>query len=200
MSFQIRREGFSKVDKREELGCRNRVAAGDRCRGFGKGPRISLAKCIQTDREGNLIPGEDSSEEQETPGGPQMGLGWRHGGEARAAGLRGMRSLAECFGRGQVSMEDSQADFIGCQALLHPSGLTIVFLRVIFVLNPLSSSPQRAPVFLPGPDWPSEAVLEHRQGPVVTRGWHHDGTWGRKWGPERGRKSWSELLAPTQLG
>lgn len=52
MSFQIRREGFSKVDKREELGCRNRVAAGDRCRGFGKGQGFPLQNAFkQTERE-----------------------------------------------------------------------------------------------------------------------------------------------------
>lgn len=95
-----------------------------------------------------------------------MGLGWRHGGgEARDSRTQREGSLAECFGRGQVSMEDCQADFIGCQALLHPSGLTIVFLRVIFVLGiPSAPAPKGPPSSCPGPDWPSEAVLGPGQG------------------------------------
>lgn len=40
------------VDKREGLGCRNGVATGDRCRGFGKGQGFPLQNAFkQTERE-----------------------------------------------------------------------------------------------------------------------------------------------------
>lgn len=111
--------------------------------------------------------------------------------------------MAECFGRGQVSMADSQADSTDCQALLHPRGLRIVFLGVIFCArNPLSSSPQRAPFLLP---WARMAIGGSSRAWARVPWWPgggtrvHDGTWGRNRGPERGRKSWSELWLP-QLG
>lgn len=62
-------------------------------------------------------------------------------------------------------MEDSQADSIGCQALLRPSGLRIVLLGVIFVLGIPSAPARKGPLSsCPGPDWPSEAVLGPGQG------------------------------------
>ena len=62
-------------------------------------------------------------------------------------------------------MEDSQADSIGCQALLHPSGLRIVLLGVIFVLGIPSAPAPKGPLSsCPGPDWTSEAVLGPGQG------------------------------------
>lgn len=121
-------EGFSKVDKREELG---QETGWLQVTGAGALGRDKDFPCkMHSNRQrGNLIPGSGLiGRAGDTRRGPQMGLGWRHGGgEARDSRTRRDGSLAECFGRGQVSMEDSQADFIGCQALLHPSGLTIVF-------------------------------------------------------------------------
>ena len=62
-------------------------------------------------------------------------------------------------------MEDSQADSIGCQALIHPSGLRIVLLGVIFVLGIPSAPAPKGPLSsCPGPDWLSEAVLGPGQG------------------------------------
>ena len=73
--------------------------------------------------------------------------------------------MAECFGRGQVSTADSQADSTDCQALLHPRGLRIVFLGVIFVLGiPSARAPKGPPSSCPGPEWPSEAALGPGQG------------------------------------
>lgn len=92
-----------RADKREGLGCRSRVAAGDRCRGFGKG-RDFPCKIHSNSQRGNPIPGRES-ELRGTPEGPPEGPRAGGMGEERweTAGQGGREDRMSPEGRGQGS-------------------------------------------------------------------------------------------------
>lgn len=71
------------MDQREELGTGAGPAAGDRCRGFGKGQGFSLQNAFkQTEREPD--PRKGIGRAGDTRGAPRGVQGWRdEGGEMR---------------------------------------------------------------------------------------------------------------------
>ena len=73
--------------------------------------------------------------------------------------------MAECFGRGQVSMADSQRIPQTVRPYSTPGVLELFFWELFFVLGiPSAPAPKVPPSSCPGPEWPLEAVLGPGQG------------------------------------
>lgn len=150
--------------KGRDFGAGTRVAAGDRCRGFGKGQGFALQNPFkQTSREPDPQGGtQNSMGHQMVPEGPRTGGREREEMTLRGRGKGGGRVLQVVT----ISRRLGQALF-----WLHPSGPRIALLQIISVLGiPLApASTWRFIVLIPQEECPpSPSILPWTRPPAET--------------------------------